>query len=177
MGIAPLSGTPQPHWQSGSSVTGSTLLHTSGSVPGRPAGPWLLPAIRGDPRPAARGCPRRARSGRAGSRSRARSPGCRRTVTPGRGCRTSHLHVSRPGVSRAENPAYPVPSDALLAAWAGATGVGLDTLTDLAARCRSAFVIDARREFAPTWTSATGSAGAACSSHSEARCLTRSTRR
>lgn len=47
------------------------------------------------------------------------------------------LNVSRPVISRAENPAQPVPSDALLAAWAGATGVALDTLTDLATRAKS----------------------------------------
>lgn len=35
------------------------------------------------------------------------------------------LNVSRPVVTRAENPAHPVPSDAVLAAWAGATGAGL----------------------------------------------------
>lgn len=47
------------------------------------------------------------------------------------------LNVSRPVVTRAENPAHPVPSDAVLAAWAGATGAGLDVLTDLAQRARS----------------------------------------
>jgi transcriptional regulator with XRE-family HTH domain len=47
------------------------------------------------------------------------------------------LNVSRPVVSKAENPAQPVPSDAILAAWAGATGVPLDTLTDLAQRAKS----------------------------------------
>lgn len=47
------------------------------------------------------------------------------------------LHVSRPLVSRAENPAQPVPSDGLLAAWAGATGVALDKLTGLAGRAKS----------------------------------------
>jgi transcriptional regulator with XRE-family HTH domain len=47
------------------------------------------------------------------------------------------LNVSRPVVSKAENPAHPVPSDALLAAWAGATGAPLDTLTDLAQRAKS----------------------------------------
>jgi transcriptional regulator with XRE-family HTH domain len=47
------------------------------------------------------------------------------------------LNVSRPVISKAENPAQPVPSDALLAAWAGATGVALDTLTDLAQRAKS----------------------------------------
>src|ERR1700720_2148495 len=47
------------------------------------------------------------------------------------------LNVSRPVVTRAENPAHPVPSDAILAAWAGATGAALDTLTDLAQRAKS----------------------------------------
>jgi transcriptional regulator with XRE-family HTH domain len=47
------------------------------------------------------------------------------------------LNVSRPVVTKAENPAHPVPSDAVLAAWAGATGAGLDVLTDLAQRARS----------------------------------------
>jgi hypothetical protein len=45
--------------------------------------------------------------------------------------------VSRPVVTKAENAAHPVPSDAILAAWAGATGVALDTLTDLAQRAKS----------------------------------------
>jgi hypothetical protein len=40
-------------------------------------------------------------------------------------------------VTRAENAAHPVPSDGVLAAWAGATGAGLDTLTDLAQRAKS----------------------------------------
>jgi transcriptional regulator with XRE-family HTH domain len=35
------------------------------------------------------------------------------------------LNVSRPVITKAENAAHPVPSDALLAAWAGATGVPL----------------------------------------------------
>ena len=47
------------------------------------------------------------------------------------------LNVSRPVISKAENAAHPVPSDALLAAWAGATGIGLDSLADLAQRARS----------------------------------------
>jgi hypothetical protein len=47
------------------------------------------------------------------------------------------LNVSRPVVTRAENPAHPVPSDAVLAAWAGVTGAGLDVITDLAQRARS----------------------------------------
>src|ERR1700691_726142 len=47
------------------------------------------------------------------------------------------LNVSRPVVTRAENPAHPVPSDAILAAWAGVTGAGLDVLTELAQRAKS----------------------------------------
>ena len=47
------------------------------------------------------------------------------------------LNVSRPVVSKAENAGQPVPSDAVLAAWAGATGAGLDVLTELAQRARS----------------------------------------
>jgi Domain of unknown function (DUF5753) len=47
------------------------------------------------------------------------------------------LNVSRPVITKAENPAHPVPSDAVLAAWAGATGAGLDVLTDMAQRARS----------------------------------------
>jgi transcriptional regulator with XRE-family HTH domain len=47
------------------------------------------------------------------------------------------LNVSRPVITRAENSAHPVPSDAVLAAWAGATGAGLDVLIDLVQRARS----------------------------------------
>jgi transcriptional regulator with XRE-family HTH domain len=47
------------------------------------------------------------------------------------------LNVSRPVVTRAENPLHPVPSDAVLAAWAGATGAGLDVLIDLVQRAKS----------------------------------------
>jgi hypothetical protein len=47
------------------------------------------------------------------------------------------MHVSRPVVSKAENPIAPIPSAGLLAAWAGATGAALDELTELAKRCRS----------------------------------------
>jgi transcriptional regulator with XRE-family HTH domain len=47
------------------------------------------------------------------------------------------LNVSRPVITKAENAAHPVPSDAVLAAWAGATGAGLDVLADLARRARS----------------------------------------
>jgi transcriptional regulator with XRE-family HTH domain len=53
------------------------------------------------------------------------------------GALAKRLNVSRPVVTRAENAAHPVPSDAVLAAWAGATGAGLDTLTDLAQRAKS----------------------------------------
>ena len=53
------------------------------------------------------------------------------------GSLAKRLNVSRPVVSKAENPAHPVPSDALLAAWAGATGAPLDALTDLAQRAKS----------------------------------------
>jgi transcriptional regulator with XRE-family HTH domain len=53
------------------------------------------------------------------------------------GALAKQLNVSRPVISKAENPVHPVPSDALLAAWAGATGVPLDTLTDLAQRTKS----------------------------------------
>jgi transcriptional regulator with XRE-family HTH domain len=53
------------------------------------------------------------------------------------GALARRLNVSRPVVTKAENPAHPVPSDAILAAWAGATGAGLDVLIDLAQRARS----------------------------------------
>ena len=53
------------------------------------------------------------------------------------GSLAKRLNLSRPVVSKAESPAQPAPSLALLASWAGATGVGLDTLTDLAQRCKS----------------------------------------
>ena len=53
------------------------------------------------------------------------------------GSLAKRLNVSRPVVSKAENAAQPVPSDALLAAWAGATGTPLDQLTDLAQRAKS----------------------------------------
>jgi transcriptional regulator with XRE-family HTH domain len=47
------------------------------------------------------------------------------------------LNVSRPVVSKAENPSSPAPSDAVLAAIAGATGAGLDELAKLAQQARS----------------------------------------
>jgi transcriptional regulator with XRE-family HTH domain len=53
------------------------------------------------------------------------------------GTLAKRLNVSRPVISKAENPAQPVPSDALLAAWAGATGAGLDNLAGLAQRAKS----------------------------------------
>ena len=53
------------------------------------------------------------------------------------GALAKHLDVSRPVVSRAEDPGQPVPSDPILAAWAGATGASLDVLADLAQRARS----------------------------------------
>ena len=53
------------------------------------------------------------------------------------GALAKRLNVSRPVVTKAENAAHPAPSDAVLAAWAGATGVALDTLTDLAQRAKS----------------------------------------
>ena len=53
------------------------------------------------------------------------------------GALAKRLNVSRPVISKAENPAQPVPSDALLAAWAGVTGAPLDRLTDLAQRAKS----------------------------------------
>lgn len=53
------------------------------------------------------------------------------------GALAKRLNVSRPVVSKAENPGHPVPSDAILAAWAGATGIGLNVLMDQAERSRS----------------------------------------
>ena len=53
------------------------------------------------------------------------------------GALAKRLNISRPVISKAENPAQPVPSDALLAAWAGATGAPLDPLMDLAHRAKS----------------------------------------
>jgi transcriptional regulator with XRE-family HTH domain len=47
------------------------------------------------------------------------------------------LNVSRPVITKAENSAHPVPSDAILAAWAGVTGAPLDTLIELAHRAKS----------------------------------------
>lgn len=53
------------------------------------------------------------------------------------GALARRLNVSRPVVSKAENPGSPVPSDAVLAAIAGATGAGLDELARLAHLARS----------------------------------------
>jgi transcriptional regulator with XRE-family HTH domain len=53
------------------------------------------------------------------------------------GALAKRLNVSRPVVSKAENPLHPVPSDALLAAWAGATGAAVEAFTDLAKRSKS----------------------------------------
>lgn len=53
------------------------------------------------------------------------------------GALAKRLNVSRPVVSKAENPAHPVPSDAILAGWAGTTGIGLKVLADLAELARS----------------------------------------
>jgi transcriptional regulator with XRE-family HTH domain len=44
------------------------------------------------------------------------------------------LNVSRPVISKAENPAQATPNHSLLTAWAGVTGVPLDELTELAER-------------------------------------------
>lgn len=46
------------------------------------------------------------------------------------------LNVSRSQVSKAETPTQRIPSDAVLIAWAGATGTGSDMLLDLAAKAR-----------------------------------------
>lgn len=53
------------------------------------------------------------------------------------GALAKKLNLSRPVVTRAENPAHPVPSDTVLAAWSGATGIPLDRLTELAQRAKS----------------------------------------
>jgi hypothetical protein len=47
-----------------------------------------------------------------------------------------HLNVSRPVISRAENPAHPPPVDALLVSWAMATGADLNELNELATRAK-----------------------------------------
>lgn len=53
------------------------------------------------------------------------------------GALAKHLHISRPVISKAENPTQAVPSSAVLTAWAGITGVPLDRLTELAQRVKS----------------------------------------
>jgi transcriptional regulator with XRE-family HTH domain len=53
------------------------------------------------------------------------------------GALAKKLNVSRPVITRAENAAHPVPSEAILAAWAGATGAPLDKLTELARLAKS----------------------------------------
>ena len=45
--------------------------------------------------------------------------------------------LSRPVIARAESPTQPVPSDAVLAAWAKTTGADLGELTELAQRAKS----------------------------------------
>ncbi|HLK79669.1 MAG TPA: helix-turn-helix transcriptional regulator [Streptosporangiaceae bacterium] len=53
------------------------------------------------------------------------------------GALAKRLNVSRPVISKAESASQPPPSDAILAAWAGATGAPLDRLNELAERARS----------------------------------------
>lgn len=53
------------------------------------------------------------------------------------GALATAMKVSRPVVSRAENPTCPVPTDDVLTGWAGITGVAVAKLTDLATRARS----------------------------------------
>jgi transcriptional regulator with XRE-family HTH domain len=52
------------------------------------------------------------------------------------GALAMRINVSRPVITRAENAVHPVPSDAVLAAWCGATGLAVDQVAELAARCR-----------------------------------------
>lgn len=47
------------------------------------------------------------------------------------------LSMSRPVISKAENPSQPVPSDDVLTAWSEVTGVPLDKIRELARRARS----------------------------------------
>jgi len=47
------------------------------------------------------------------------------------------LHVSRPLINRAESASQPIPSDAVLTAWAGVTGCPLDKLLELVERIRT----------------------------------------
>lgn len=53
------------------------------------------------------------------------------------GALAKRLNVSRPVISKAESASQPPPSEAILAAWAGATGAPLDRLNELAERARS----------------------------------------
>src|SRR5260370_4540918 len=53
------------------------------------------------------------------------------------GALAKRLNVSRPVISKAESASQPPPSEAILAAWAGATGAPLDTLDQLAERARN----------------------------------------
>lgn len=53
------------------------------------------------------------------------------------GALAKRLNVSRPVISQAESASQPPPSEAILAAWAGATGAPLDRLNELAERARS----------------------------------------
>jgi transcriptional regulator with XRE-family HTH domain len=47
------------------------------------------------------------------------------------------LNVSRPVISKAENPAQAIPNHGLLNAWAGVTGVAVDEITELVGRAKS----------------------------------------
>ena len=53
------------------------------------------------------------------------------------GALAKKLNVSRSLVTKAESATQPIPSDALLTAWAGTTGVPVDRLTELARSARS----------------------------------------
>jgi transcriptional regulator with XRE-family HTH domain len=53
------------------------------------------------------------------------------------GALAKRLNVSRPVISKAESASQPPPSEAILAAWAGATGAPLDRLNEIAERARS----------------------------------------
>lgn len=53
------------------------------------------------------------------------------------GALANKMRVSRPVVSKAENPTQPIPSLLILTGWSGATGMALDRLVELAERCRS----------------------------------------
>lgn len=47
------------------------------------------------------------------------------------------MKLSRPVITKAENPTQPIPSDTVLAAWSKTTKTSLDELEELAERCRS----------------------------------------